>query len=132
MSVASMGSEDISGGHIKIGTTSHLVRNVMMVAAVATIGGGIWVFQSSTNKTNAAALTKLETFRAAYAEKCDAPSWRGESAPLVRETYLRSTKLQDTVSKQQTALSGGATCEDVFKALKAADLPMPTPVPNQT
>jgi hypothetical protein len=124
MSVASGDLGEVTGGHVKIGAESHAGRNVAILVGVVALGAAIFGFTSYSNKQDAAKLAQLESFRAAYAEKCEAPSFRGEAAPLVKDTYLRSDRLQAAVEKQQAALRGGAPCEDVARALRAADFPM--------
>ena len=94
-----------------------------MVALSAAIFG----FTSYSNKQDAAKLARLETFRAAYAEKCEAPAFRGEASPMLKDTYLRSERLQAAVDKQQSALSSGTPCDEVARALRGADFPMAQP-----
>lgn len=125
MSVASTNPEDLSGSHVKIGTVSHLARNLGFVAAAVALGAGIWGFYRHSATVDEAKLAKLSAFRSAYAEKCDAANWRGEAPAMVRETYLGSDKLQTVVEQQQAALAGGTDCDTVTKALKAADFPLP-------
>jgi hypothetical protein len=127
MSVASGDLGEITGGHVKIGAESHVGRNVAILVGVVAIGAAIFGFTSYSNKQDATKLSQLEAFRAAYADKCEAPSFRGEAAPLLKDTYLRSERLQAAVDKQQAALSSGTPCEEVARALKAADFPMPSP-----
>jgi hypothetical protein len=127
MSVASGDLGEITGGHVRIGAESHVGRNVAIVVGVVALGAAIFGFTSYSNKQDAAKLAQLESFRAAYADKCEAPSFRGEAAPLLKDTYLRSERLQAAVDKQQAALNAGAPCEEIARALKAADFPMPQP-----
>lgn len=120
----SMNPGDLSGSHVKIGTPSHAGRNLGMVIGVLALGGGIAWFTMHGSKADTANLAKLDTFRAAYAQKCDAASFRGEPSPMLRDTYVRSTRLQETVDKQSAALAAGTSCDDVLKALKNADFPL--------
>ena len=53
------------------------------------------------------------------------PAFRTEASGVLKDTYLRSERLQAAVEKQQAALSSGAPCEEVARALKQADFPMP-------
>jgi hypothetical protein len=129
MSVASGDLGEVTGGHVKIGAESHVGRNVGIVVGVVALIAAIVGFTSYSNRQDAAKLTQLESFRAAYAEKCEAPAFRGEAAPLLRDTYLRSERLQAAVEKQQAALQAGAPCEEVGRALKVADFPMPAAQP---
>jgi hypothetical protein len=48
---------------------------------------------------------------------------------MVRDAYLTSPTLQAAVAKQGSALEAGASCEEVLKALRAADFPIPAPTP---
>lgn len=124
MSVASGDLGDITGGHVRIGAESHVGRNVGIVVGVVALSVAIFGFTSYSNKQDAGKLARLEAFRAAYAEKCEAPSFRGEAPPLLKDTYLRSERLQAAVEKQQSALASGTPCDEVTRALKGADFPM--------
>jgi hypothetical protein len=127
MSVASGDLGEITGGHVKIGAESHAGRNVGILVGVVAIGAVIFGVTTYMSRQDAAKLSQLETFRAAYADKCEAPAFRGEAAPLLKDTYLKSERLQAAVDKQQAALSSGTPCEEVARALKTADFPMPQP-----
>jgi hypothetical protein len=124
MSVASGDLGEVTGGHVKIGAESHVARNVGIVAAVVALGAGIFGYTSYSSKQDATKLGQLESFRAAYAEKCEAASFRGEAPALLKDTYLRSDRLQAAVEKQNSALQAGTPCEEIARALKAADFPM--------
>jgi hypothetical protein len=125
MSVASGDLGEITGGHVKIGGESHVGRNIGILVGVVALSAAIFGFTSYSNKQDATKLAQLETFRAAYADKCEVPSFRTEAAPLLKDTYLRSERLQAAVEKQGAALQSGAPCEEIARALKAADFPMP-------
>lgn len=127
MSVASGDLGEITGGHVRIGAESHAGRNIGIVVGVVALAVAIFGFTSYSNKQDAAKLAQLSTFRAAYAEKCEAPAFRSEAAPLLKDTYLRSERLQAAVDKQQAALNAGTPCDEVARALKAADFPMSQP-----
>jgi len=124
MSVASGDLGEITGGHVRIGAESHVGRNVGIVVGVVALSAAIFGFTSYSNKQDAAKLARLESFRAAYADKCEAPSFRGEAPSLLKDTYLRSERLQSAVEKQQSALASGTPREEVARALKSADFPM--------
>ena len=127
MSVASGDLGEITGGHVKIGVESHAGRNVGIAVAVVALGAGIFGFTSYSNKHDTEKLAQLDSFRSAYADKCEAPSFRSEASSLLKDAYLRSERLQAAVAKQQASLAGGAPCDEVARALKAADFPMPQP-----
>jgi hypothetical protein len=124
MSVASGDLGEITGGHVRIGAESHVGRNVGIVVGVVALSAAIFGFTSYSNKQDAGKLARLETFRAAYAEKCEAPAFRGEAPSMLKDTYLRSERLQAAVEKQQSALSSGTPCDEVARALRGADFPM--------
>jgi hypothetical protein len=124
MSVASGDLGEITGGHVRIGAESHIGRNVGIVVGVVALSVAIFGFTSYSNKQDAGKLARLETFRAAYAEKCEAPAFRGEAPSMLKDTYLRSERLQAAVEKQQSALASGTPCDEVSRALRAADFPM--------
>jgi len=125
MSVASGDLGEITGGHVKIGAESHAGRNIGILVAVVAMGAAIFGFTSYSNRQDAAKLAQLDNFRSAYADKCEAPAFRASAPALLKDTYLRSERLQAAVEKQQAALSSGTPCEEVARALKAADFPMP-------
>ncbi|MCU1279915.1 MAG: hypothetical protein JWM53_3461 [bacterium] len=127
MSVASGDLGEVTGGHVKIGAESHVGRNMGIVVGVVALGAAIFGFTSYSNKKDAAKLSMLESFRSAYAQKCEAPSFRGDASSLLKDTYLRSERLQAAVEKQQAALSSGTPCDEVSRALRAADFPVPQP-----
>jgi len=125
MSVASGDLGEITGGHVRIGAESHAGRNIGIVVGVVALGAAIFGFTSYSNKQDSAKLAQLGSFRAAYADKCEAPAFRGDAAQLLKDTYLRSERLQAAVDKQLAALNSGTPCDEVARALKAADFPMP-------
>ena len=127
MSVASGDLGEITGGHVKIGAESHIGRNLGIVVGVVALGAGIFGFTSYSNKKDTAKLALLDSFRSAYAEKCEAPSFRSEASSLLKDTYLRSERLQAAVEKQQAALASGTPCDEIARGLRSADFPMPQP-----
>jgi hypothetical protein len=130
MSVASGDLGEITGGHVRIGAESHVGHNVGIMVGVVALGVAILGFTSYSNKQDAAKLAQLSSFRAAFADKCDAPQVRAEPSSAMKDAYLRSERLQAAVEKQQAALNSGAPCDEVARALKAADFPMPQPSPS--
>jgi hypothetical protein len=125
MSVASVDPGDLSGGHVKIGAVSHWGRNLgIAVAALVVAGAAIGLTRYNDSK-DAATLGQLETFRAAYAEKCDVAAFRTAPTSVVKDAYLRSAPLREAIAKQQVALQSGAPCDEIGRALKAADYPLP-------
>lgn len=131
MSVASGDLGEVTGGHVRIGAESHVGRNVGIVVGVLAVGALIIGFTTYSNKADAAKLTQLDSFRAAYADKCDAPAFRAPASALLKDTYLRSAALQSVVDKQAAALASGTPCEQIAHALKVADFPLPTPSPSE-
>jgi len=130
MGVASGDLGEVTGGHIRIGAEKHSGRNLGIMIGVVAVAAVIIGFTRYSNRQDATRLSQLESFRAAYADKCDVASFRGESASLLKDTYLRSERLQAAVDKQQAALAAGAPCEEIARALKTADFPMPPPSPS--
>ena len=126
MSVVSGDLGDITGGHIKIGAVSHRGRNIGIVVGVLVLAVAIAAFTMYSNHQDAAKLVKLDSFRALYADKCDAPAYREPAPELIRDTYLRSESVQALVAKEQAALQAGTPCEEVARALKAADFLLPS------
>ena len=130
MSVASGDLGDVTGGHLKIGAASHLGRNAAIVVATLAVGLGVVAYTMHSGKEDGALMTQLEQFRATYAQKCDAPAFQGEASALLKDTFLKSERLQATVEKQQSALTAGTPCEEVARALRAADFPMAQAAPQ--
>jgi hypothetical protein len=130
MSVASGDLGDVTGGHLKIGAASHLGRNAAIVLATLAVGIGVVVYTIHSGQEDGTLMAQLGQFRAAYAQKCDAPAFQGEPSALLKDTYLKSERLQATVAKQQTALAAGTPCEEVARALRAADFPMAQAAPQ--
>jgi hypothetical protein len=131
MSVASLNPEDLSGGHVKIGAPSHLVRNLIVLVAIVGGAAAIWGWSRYSSARDDAKLAPFDQFRALYAEKCSVPSYAGPQPEIVQNAYLTSTPIRDAVAKQMTALQGNASCEDVQAALKSVDFTVPkaTPAP---
>ena len=129
MSVASGDLGDVTGGHVKIGAAHHWGRNSAIAVGALVVGAFVILYSSYSARDDAAKLGQLETFRAAYADKCDVDSFRGPAAPLLKDTYLKTERLQQAVLKQQEALNAGTPCEEIGRALKNADFPMAAPTP---
>ncbi len=125
MSAEALNPGDLSGSHVKIGASSHMGRNIGFVAGAALLGGAIFGFYRYSMQKDNVELGTLEAFRSAYAQKCEAPAWKNEISPMLRDTYLNSSDLRATVDTQLTKLNAGGTCDEVMKALKAASFPMP-------
>jgi hypothetical protein len=129
MSVASGDLGDVTGGHLKIGAASHLGRNAAIVVVTLAVALGVVAYTVHSGQEDGTLMAQLEQFRAAYAQKCDAPAFQGEPSALLKDTFLKSERLQATVAKQQTALAAGTPCEEVSRALRAADFPMAQATP---
>jgi hypothetical protein len=129
MSVASGDLGDVTGGHIKIGIAHHYVRNAAIGAAAIVVGLGVVAFSTYSSRQDAAKLAQLEAFRGAYADKCEAADFSGDASPVLRDTFLRSQRLQDAVAKQHAALEAGAPCDEIARSLKTADFPMAVKAP---
>jgi len=126
MGVSTTNSEDVSGGE-KIGAAKHMGRNLGVIVGVLALAGGIIGFQMYSGKQDTAKLATLEAFRSAYAQKCGAPpAFQGPAPEALRSAYLSSGTLPGTVEKQLALIGSGTPCEDVARALRAADYPMAT------
>ena len=108
----------------KIGAAKHTGRNVGVIVGALLLGGGIYMFQMSSKKANEGKMADLEAFRSAYAKKCEAPAFQGPASAQLRDAYLNSNTLPQAVSKQLALLGSGSSCDEVTRALKAADFPM--------
>jgi hypothetical protein len=108
----------------KIGAAPHLRRNLWLLFALAWAGFAVATYYVLLRRHDAVEITRLEQFKAAYSQKCDAPEFAEPLHPLVRKLYLGSSKLQGAISRERSALDGGASCELIARALRAADFPM--------
>ena len=129
MSVVSADPGDLSGGHVKIGAASHWGRNLGIAVGALALGAAVVGWTMYNSRGEAQSLAQLQSFRSAYAEKCDAAAFRGEPSSMVKDAYLSSSALRDVLAKQQAALQSGAPCDEVARALKAADYPLPAAKP---
>src|SRR5579871_2473190 len=106
---------------LKIGTPSHTGRYVIIAVAAVALIGGVIGFQMFTGKQDASKVQAFDSFRALYAEKCNAPAYARAQPDVVRDDYLTSEPIQKAVAAQTAALNNGASCDDVVAALKAVD-----------
>ena len=114
---------------LKIGTPSHWLRYLVIVASGAALGGALWAFESFSNKRDAVQLSSFQAFRSAYAEQCGVPEFAGPQPQLLEQTYLTSPAIQVAIDKARVELQNGANCEDVAHELKAVDFVVPKPAP---
>jgi hypothetical protein len=132
MGVAILNRDDLGDEATKIGDRSHARRNwwvaLGLIAGISAVSG----YYGWTGRTDSRALGQLEAFRAAYAEQCEAPAFAAPAPQALKDLYLGSLPLRQAVDRQLAALSEGRSCEDVTKALRAADYPLPPPVPTIT
>src|SRR5207249_2754911 len=110
---------------------SHFGRNAAVGAAVLASIAGVWIYSRHSATQDASRMERFDTFRAAYAEKCNVPSYAGPVADVVRDDYLTSVPIQAEIDRQLAALNAGASCDEVAKKLKAVDLAVPPPGPAQ-
>jgi hypothetical protein len=108
----------------KIGAAPHLRRNLWLLFALACAAVVIGADYVLLQRHDAFEIRHLEQFKAAYTQKCDAPEFAEPIHPLVRKLYLSSSKLQTAIGRERSALDGGASCEMVARALRAAEFPM--------
>jgi hypothetical protein len=127
MSVATMNDP------FHIDAPSHWRRNLWLLTAVLAASAAITGYYVAYTRSSAIEMNRLERFRAAVAEKCESPGFAEVAPPVLKDMYLSSTALRDAVDRQQAALDAGADCESIFKALRAADFPLPAqPAPTPT
>jgi hypothetical protein len=124
MQVEGMPDGEITGSRVKIGAPSSSGR-VALWAGVAVLGlGGVFAFYRFSASTDEPKMRALEDFRAEFAQKCNNAEFSGPAPTFLRDQFLNSAQLQDTVRKQATALHAGATCADVEQALRTASFPL--------
>jgi hypothetical protein len=114
----------------KVGAPSHWLRYAVIALAGAAFGGGLWAFQSFSDKRDAAQLAHFQAFRGVWAAECGVPEFVGPQPAIVEEAYLTSTAIQTAMEKARVELSNGASCEDVAHSLKAVDFIAPLAKPR--
>ncbi len=125
-----MAYADSAEGNVKIGSPSHLGRNLGILVALAAGVAGVVVYQMHTSKHDAALLAQFDSFRAAYADACNVPAFARQPPDVVRDEYLGSEPMQAAIVQQAAAIAAGSTtCEQVAAALKAVDFKVPPPGP---
>jgi hypothetical protein len=115
---------EITGSHVKIGAKSNTGRTMMWIVGAVVAVGGMGAFYMMSGSSNEPKLKALEDFRGAFAAKCNNPEFSTPASQFLKDQFLNSSLLQDAVTKQATALQGGASCADVEQALKAASFPL--------
>jgi hypothetical protein len=123
-SIAAEGNE-LQGEGQKIGVAPHRRRNLWLLFGLLAAAFTMAAYYALLGRHNASEMQDLERFRAAYAQKCHAPRFAEPTPPMLKELYLSSSLLQAVIRQQSIALEGGASCEVVSKALRAADFPVP-------
>jgi hypothetical protein len=73
-----------------------------------------------------AAMHRLAALQTEHAQRCDAPAYAEKSSSLVRTLYLGSPGLRRTVEEQLASLKEGVACDEVDRALRAAEFPLST------
>jgi hypothetical protein len=113
-----------------IGPAHHPVRNYLFIVGAIVMGliAGVYTWRMRVADGERAA--QLEAFRAQYGQTCRVVEMTGAAPALTRDLFVRSARLQAVVSAQAEALREGASCEEVTRALRAADFPLPPPVPE--
>lgn len=124
MQVEGMPDGEITGSRVKIGAASNKGRTAMLVGASVVALGAMFAFYRFSASGDAPKLQALESFRAAFAQKCNNAEFSGPAPAFLRDQFLNSTVLQDAVKAQSAALQGGASCADVEQALRTASFPL--------
>ena len=81
---------DSAEGNVKIGSPSHLARNLGILIALAAGVAGVVAYQIHARAMDETRLAAFDQFRAAYAEGCNAPSFAAQPPDVVRDEYLGS------------------------------------------
>lgn len=127
-----MGMAESADGDVKIGSPSHMGRNLGILAALVISVAGVVGYTMHASKQDETRLLKFNAFRAAYAEKCNVPAFaKGPAPEVVRDQYLTTPAIQAAIEAQTTALAAGTSCADVAKALHAVDYSVPPAGPAQ-
>jgi len=124
MQVEGMPDGEITGSRVKIGAASTGGRTVLLAVGAVVALGAVFAFYKLSASSDEPKLRALQDFRAAFAQKCNSDEFSGPVPDFVKDQFLNSPLLQDTVSKQAAALQGGASCADVEQALRTASFPL--------
>jgi hypothetical protein len=116
-----------SASDFKVSAPSHATRNFVILGGVALAIAIIFMYSHANAQRDEKKLTRFDAFRAAYAEKCNVPSYANTQPEVVNNDYLTSPGIQAEVDRQLAALNSGASCEAVVAKLKAVDLAVPLP-----
>jgi hypothetical protein len=129
MSVATIPSHNPILVPPHIGPARHPLRAAWTTIGVAAIVAVMAVSFVYWRGHNAVAAERLTRFQALYAERCDTSAFTPPAAALAQKLYLGSSTLQRAVDRQVAALEAGAACDEIFRALRAVDFPLPSSVP---
>ncbi len=112
-----------------IGPAHHRRRNAWITVGALAVTVAMATSYSYWRKHDVVAADHLARFQAAYSERCDSALFSPPAAALAKKLYLRSSTLQRAIHDQLTSLESGAPCDAVYRALRAADFPMPSSAP---
>ena len=107
-----------------IGPAHHRRRNLWLATGFIGLAVAIASYYVYWRGHNVVATDRLAQFQAAYAERCDSAAFAPTATTLARKAYLGSLSLQRVVDRQLSALQSGAPCDEVYRALRAADFPL--------
>jgi hypothetical protein len=113
-----------------IGPAHHPVRNYLIIAGAVLMGVAVGLYTWQVRAADADRSAQLDAFRTHYGEACGVAALAEPTPRMVRDLFVRSSRLQSVVSAQADALMRGVSCDEVTRALKAADFPLP-PAPRQ-
>jgi len=106
-----------------IGPAHHRKRNLGVAIGTLAVAALMTLFYVYWGRHDVTEGHRLEQFLAAYSQKCDPAAFT--TPKQIRSAYLASSTLQAAVDSQLAALEGGAGCAQVYRALRAADFPVP-------
>jgi hypothetical protein len=109
-----------------IGSAPHTIHNIMLgVAALVVMAVLIGLFAWRTSRSDGAATAELSQFRQTMYNRCKDPQFAGPADSQLTSLYADSSRMRTVVVEQFHQLQrDNADCQQVAKALRAADYPI--------
>jgi hypothetical protein len=120
-----MPTESIDEGQVPhIGPAHHVGRSLFWLFSGAGLAALLAGYLGYEHHTKVGAAQRLDRFEDVYTRRCDDMAFNTGTTNLRRKLYFGSPLLQRTVDQQLTALERGASCEEVYSALRDVDFPI--------
>lgn len=123
MATAYANAKDFQVEHI--GPEPHTMRNIFLATGIALFIALLSLFYWHTRKDSNVAVGELEQFREAMYHRCGGQQFSGPAEQQLTQLYVDSSRMRSVVVQQFHQLQrANANCEEVVKALRAADYPI--------